>query len=191
MSNRTLKCAAGAIVVVIAVWGRASAQSPSTPYDIGRTASADEIRSWGINVGPGGEGLPKGEATATVGRQVYLRYCARCHGPTGTEGPDDRLVGSRADLVSQSPRKTVGSYWPHATTLWDYVNRAMPFDQPGRLTVDEVYAVVAYVLYLNGLIGVDDPVKADTLPLIRMPNRDGFIPDPRPDVGRGTARRSR
>ena len=87
-----------------------------------------------------------------------------CHGPTGQEGPDDRLAGGQGSLAGDQPRKTVGSYWPAATTLWDYVNRAMPFNQPGSLSADEVYGVVAYVLYLNDLVGEQDPVDADTLP---------------------------
>ena len=85
-------------------------------------------------------------------------------------------------MTSPKPLRTVGSYWPYATTIWDYVNRAMPFDRPGTLTHDQVYAVVAYLLYRNGIIGEDDVVNAATLPEVKMPNRDGFVPDPRPDL---------
>ena len=150
--------------------------------DLGRPATPEEIEAWGPIVGPAGEGLPAGGGTAAAGRSLYDRRCAACHGATGREGPDDPLAGGQGSLAGEQARKTVGSYWPAATTLWDYVNRAMPFNRPGSLLPDEVYAVVAYVLHLNGIVGEDDPVDAETLPRIEMPNRDGFVPDPRPDL---------
>lgn len=150
--------------------------------DLGSPVTPEEIEAWGPIVGPGGEGLPAGGGTAAEGLSVYDRRCAACHGATGREGPDDALAGGQGALAGEQARKTVGSYWPAATTLWDYVNRAMPFNRPGSLLPDEVYAVVAYVLHLNGIVGEDDPVDADTLPQIEMPNRDGFVPDPRPDL---------
>lgn len=149
---------------------------------LGRPATAADIAGWGAIVGPEGAELPPGGATAAAGRAVYDRRCAACHGPTGTEGPDDRLAGGRDSLATDEARKTVGSYWPAATTLWDYVYRAMPFNQPGSLTAEEVYAAVAYVLFLNDLVGEDDLIDAAALPRIEMPNRDGFVPDPRPDI---------
>ena len=149
---------------------------------LGSPATAADIEGWGAIVGPAGAELPRGGATAAEGRSVYERRCAACHGPTGTEGPDDRLAGGRGSLATDGARKTVGSYWPAATTLWDYVYRAMPFNQPGSLTADEVYAAVAYVLFLNDLVGEDDRIDAATLPRVEMPNRDGFVPDPRPDL---------
>ena len=149
---------------------------------VGQPATTAEVEAWGSIVGPDGTGLPLGGSTATEGRLLYDRQCAACHGLTGQEGPDPRLAGGVGSLGGEEPSKTVGSYWPAATTLWDYVNRAMPFNRPGSLAVDDVYAVVAYVLYLNGLVGENQLIDGDTLPQIEMPNRDGFVPDPRPDL---------
>lgn len=171
----------GAALVSLATGS--AAQTTLGRYGIGRTPTPAEILEWGVNVGPEGDNLPPGGATARDGRRVYARRCGRCHGPTGTEGPDDRLVGGRGGLAGDSPRKTVGSYWPYATTLWDYVNRAMPFDAPGSLRPEEVYGTVAYVLFLNEVIAEDDRMDASSLPEVHMPNREGFVPDPRPDVG--------
>ena len=193
MSERLVRAALAAMTLPMvcagAVWAQTSDGARLT--DLGTPATAEEIAAWGPIVGPNGEGLPAGGGTATEGRALYDRRCAVCHGPTGQEGPDDRLAGGQGSLAGDGARKTVGSYWPAATTLWDYVNRAMPFNQPGSLSTDEVYAVVAYVLYLNGLVGEDDPVDAGTLPRVEMPNRDGFVPDARPDIGvaSGDARR--
>jgi cytochrome c len=120
-----------------------------------------------------------------TGKDVYTARCATCHGPSGVEGPQDVLVGGRGSLAAKAasrPLKTVGSYWPYATTLWDYIRRAMPFDHPGTLTTDEVYGSTAYVLFLNGIIGERDVLDQNTLPRIAMPNRNGFVADPRPDV---------
>lgn len=154
------------------------------PYGLGRPATEAEIRAWNIDVSPDGEGLPPGQGTVERGRQVYAAKCAGCHGPTGTEGPQDVLVGGHGSLGTSKPLKTIGSYWPYATTLYDYVNRAMPFDAPQSLTPDEIYAVIAWLLHANGIIAKDDRMDAATLPKVQMPNRQGFIPDPRPDVRR-------
>ena len=161
--------------------GAGVAQSPT--YHLGRTPPPDELKKIEIEVLPTGEGLPTGSGTAAAGRQVYASKCATCHGPTGVEGPQERLVGGRGTLATPKPLKTVGSYWPYATTLWDYVRRAMPFDHPGTLQTDEVYAATAYVLFLNGIVGEQDAVNQTTLPRVQMPNRNGFVADPRPDVG--------
>jgi cytochrome c len=110
------------------------------------------------------------------------RRCETCHGPTGTEGPQDTLAGGKGSLATPKPLKTVGSYWPYATTLWDYINRAMPFDHPSTLTPDEVYSAAAYVLFLNGIVGEQDVLDQTTLPKVQMPNRNGFVADPRPDI---------
>jgi S-disulfanyl-L-cysteine oxidoreductase SoxD len=173
-----LACFCGAI----ATGERAlSAQSPT--FGVGRAARPDEIAAIDIDVRPDGRGLPSGSGTAVEGKQVYATRCVTCHGASGREGPQDILVGGRESLLTPKPSKTVGSYWPYATTLWDYVRRAMPFDHPGTLTVDDVYSVTAYVLYLNAILGERDVMDQTTLPKVNMPNRDGFVRDPRPDTG--------
>jgi S-disulfanyl-L-cysteine oxidoreductase SoxD len=160
--------------------GNALAQSRT--FGVGRTPTAEEQRALGIIVAPDGTGLPAGTGTAKAGKDTFVRRCASCHGLTGDGEIGPSLVGGRGTLATAKPKKTVGSYWPYATTLWDYVNRAMPFNQPGTLSHDEVYAVTAYVLYLNEIVTETQIINARTLPQIRMPNRDGFIADPRPDV---------
>jgi S-disulfanyl-L-cysteine oxidoreductase SoxD len=164
----------------------AHAQSPT--YGVGRPPTPDELKAIDIEVTPDGKGLRHGSGTAAAGKDVYTRRCETCHGPTGKEGPQDVLAGGQGSLATSRPQKTVGSYWPYATTLWDYINRAMPFDHPSTLTADEVYAATAYVLFLNGIVGEHDVLNETTLPQIKMPNRNGFVEDPRPDV-RGTARK--
>jgi cytochrome c len=156
------------------------AQSPT--FGIGHAPKPEELNAIDIEVTPDGTGLPPGSGTAATGKDVYKRRCETCHGPTGSEGPQDVLVGGKGSLTTSTPLKTVGSYWPYATTLWDYMRRAMPFDHPGTLTVDELYATTAYVLLLNGLVGEDDVLNQTTLPRVQMPNRNGFVADPRPDV---------
>jgi S-disulfanyl-L-cysteine oxidoreductase SoxD len=163
------------------------AQSPK--YGVGRSPTADEVRQWASSIAPDGTGLPPGSGTAAQGKETYANRCSRCHGATG-EGRDSvPLAGGQGTLKDPKPLKTVGSFWPYATTLWDYVNRAMPFDRPGLLQAAEVYAAVAYVLNLNGIIGSDRVMDATTLPQVKMPNRDGFVPDARPDVPKKTGSR--
>ena len=154
---------------------RVSAQS----YGLGRPLASDEIRKHDMIIPPSGAGLPPGSGNAEKGKAVFAAQCARCHGATGREGPEDVLVGGIGSLGTPNPLKTVGSFWPYATTLWDYVNRSMPFDRPGVLPPDDVYAVVAYVLQLNGIISTTDVLDAASLPKVRMPNREGFVPDDR------------
>ncbi len=157
-------------------------QSPS--YGVGRSPTPEEIKTWDISIGPDGEELPPGEGSAAEGKEVYTRRCADCHGSEGQGGDrGEALVGGEGSLDSPKPVKTVGSYWPYATTLWDYINRAMPFDSPGSLTHKQIYSLVAYLLYLNGIIDEEEVLNAQTLPQVRMPNQEGFVPDPRPDVG--------
>ena len=158
----------------------APAQSPTA--GIGRAPNPEQLKQIDIDVTPDGKGLPPGSGTAAKGKDVYTRRCETCHGPTGKEGPQDVLAGGRGSLATSKPQKTVGSYWPYATTLWDYINRAMPFDHPSTLTPDEVYSAAAYVLFLNGIVGEHDVLDQATLPKIQMPNRNGFVADPRPDV---------
>lgn len=157
------------------------AQMPT--FKVGRAPTAEEIKAWDIAIGPDGAELPPGRATAVEGRAVYDTKCAECHGKTGKEGPQDVLVGGRGTLNTDKPLKTIGSYWPYATTVWDFTYRAMPFDKPGSLTPDEVYKATAYVLYLNGIIGENDVIDEKSLPKVTMPNRDGFVSDARPEFG--------
>ena len=164
----------------IALW--LAAQAPT--YGVGRAPTEQEIRALGITVAPDGGGLPDGSGTAAQGREVFAARCVKCHGEKGEGDIGPALVGGQGTLATPKPRKTVGSFWPYATSVWDYVNRAMPFDQPRLLTHAQVYAVVAYVLYLNGIVSETQVLDAKTLPKVRMPNRDGFVADPRPDVRR-------
>ena len=158
------------------------AEEQAASLGLGQPATAEDIRLWNIDVGPSGEGLPPGRGTVPRGATVYAAKCAKCHGASGTEGPMDRLVGGRQSLATSAPVKTIGSYWPYATTLYDYINRAMPFDAPQSLTAEELYSVTAWLLHQNGIITEDMVIDAATLPAIQMPNRHGFVPDPRPDV---------
>jgi mono/diheme cytochrome c family protein len=159
----------------------ALAQSPT--FGVGRAPKPEELKTIDIDITPDGRGLPAGTGTAASGKDVYTRRCETCHGPTGKEGPQDVLVGGKGSLATAKPQKTIGSYWPYATTLWDYIRRAMPFDHPGTLTPDEIYGTTAYLLFLNGIVGEHDRIDQATLPAVQMPNRNGFTPDPRPDLG--------
>lgn len=151
-------------------------------YGLGQPATDQDIQQWNIDVAPTGEGLPPGRGSVKQGAIIFAARCASCHGPTGQEGPMDRLVGGVGTLGSQKPVKTIGSYWPYATTLYDYVRRAMPFSAPQSLSPDEVYSLVAWLLHQNGILADDSILDAQSLAAIRMPNRNGFVPDPRPDV---------
>jgi len=149
----------------------------SRPAALGAPVSAEEIARYDISIPPSGEGLPKGSGSAREGAKVYEQKCAACHGAKGAGKPADALAGGQGSLASRTPQRTVGSYWPYATTLFDYVRRAMPITAPLSLGDDEVYAVSAYVLYLNGVVGEDAAMNAQTLPQVKMPNRDGFVSD--------------
>ena len=165
---------------LLAVAPALSAQS--TKYGVGRALSTDEIAEADISVAPDGEGLPPGEGAATEGARIYEGSCRECHGPEGRGGDEVGFIGKPSDLTGGKPAKTVGSYWPYATTLWDYINRAMPFDRPGELTHDQVYAVTAYILSLNGIVAEDATLDAASLSKVEMPNKNGFVRDDRPDV---------
>ena len=158
--------------------------SPVLAYDFGRPATKAEIALWDIDVRPDGKGLPPGGGAAEQGKQIFAENCAACHGDNGVGGIKDRLVGGSGTLASAAPLKTVGSYWPYATTLFDYIHRAMPYQAPGSLSNDDTYAVAAYILYLNGILPADRKLDRDSLPKVRMPNRDGFVPDPEFDPAR-------
>ena len=168
-----------AAVVAIAV--AALAACASQPPASGRlpahgvAVSAAEIARWDISIPPSGAGLPAGSGDVKQGEAVYVAQCQACHGPKGAGKPADALVGGAGSLATGKPMRTVGSYWPYATTLFDYTRRAMPLNNPLSLTSDEVYAVTAYVLYLNGIIGENAQMNAQTLPQVKMPNRDGFV----------------
>lgn len=151
-------------------------------YGLGRPATEQEIAALDMTVAPGGAGLPPGRGTASDGARIYERQCRECHGPDGKGSEETGFIGTPQDLLLQKPKKTVGSYWPYATTLFDYIRRAMPFKTPGSLSDDQVYAVTAYILSLNGLIEEDEPLDADRLRQVEMPNKGNFIPDPRPDI---------
>ena len=159
------------LVTVTAYSGSVAQESPN----LGRPATPAEVAGWDISIPPDGTGLPPGSGTPEQGAVVYAQKCQACHGEKGAGQPNDRLVGGQGTLASQSPVRTIGSYWPYATTVFDYVRRAMPYTQSQSLTNDEVYAVTAYLLHLNGLIGAQEAMNAQTLPQVKMPNRENFI----------------
>jgi cytochrome c len=173
MSNRfgrpELALAAGAALI-------ASAALAATPSpNLGRTPSAAELAAIDISIMPDGRGLPPGSGAVAQGAAVYAAKCQACHGANGAGGPNDRLTGGIGSLTSPRPVKTVASYWPYATTVFDYVRRAMPITAPQSLTDDEVYAVTAYLLSIDGIVAKDARLDAASLPKVRMPNRDGFV----------------
>src|SRR4051794_29360772 len=148
------------------------AESPN----LGRAITLEEVAPWDISIGPDGAGLPPGSGTPKQGEVVYASKCLACHGERGAGKPNDALVGGTGSLAGDKPPvKTAGSFWPYATTFFDYVRRAMPYNESKTLTNDEVYAVVAYILNLNGIIADNDTMDAQTLQKVKMPNRDGFV----------------
>src|ERR1700727_1106960 len=171
-------------VALLALMALASSAGAETQghYGIGRTATDAEIAGWNIDIGRNGENLPPGSGSVAHGREVFEQQCSACHGEKGEGGVGDRLVGGQGTLASAQPIKTVGSYWPYAPTLFDYIRRAMPQNAPQSLSNDDVYAVSAYILSLNGLLPADATLDARTLSAIKMPNRGMFTGDPRPDV---------
>jgi mono/diheme cytochrome c family protein len=158
-----------------------------TRYELGRVATPAEIAAWDIDVAGDGRNLPAGTGTVQQGKQIYETRCAHCHGMKGEGGVGGvfgggALAGGEGTLNTPKPLRTVGSYWPYAPTVFDFVRRAMPLEAPQSLSDPDVYAVTGYVLFLNGLVPENATIDAGTLSSLRMPNRDGFIPDPRPDV---------
>jgi S-disulfanyl-L-cysteine oxidoreductase SoxD len=172
-------CLLDRLVLLAALIAVAPASAADAPQ-FGKPVTQADIAAWDISIGPDGAGLPPGQGTAAQGEIVFAAKCQACHGEKGAGGPNDRLVGGAGTIApGKAPVKTVGSYWPYATTLFDYVRRAMPWDRPKSLTDEEVYAAAAYVLYLNGVIGQDDVLDAQSLPKVKMPNREGFTAFPR------------
>ena len=173
-----------AAACLVAVWARA-AEPPR--YGLGTTPTAGQIEGWAIAVRPDGQGLPPGGGSVKDGDELYANVCASCHGTFGEGAGRYPRIAGEGKLTGERPEQTVGTYWPYATTLFDYINRAMPFPSPHVLPPDQVYALTAYVLNLNGIVDETFVADRETLPKVKMPNRDGFTwTDPRPDT-RNTA----
>jgi S-disulfanyl-L-cysteine oxidoreductase SoxD len=181
-SMRTVR---SAIVLSLAVWlgavalaQQAAPQQPPrpapSPSGLGRAPTANETKAWDISIGPDGAELPPGSGNATQGALVFTqRGCSDCHGPTAKEGPALVLVGGTPTL---STNYFPIAYWPYAPSIWDFIRRAMPYNRPGRLTADEVYALTAFLLYRNGIIQEDDVMDAKSLPKVQMPHRTEYKP---------------
>jgi cytochrome c len=174
-----------AIIALAALAGGAlAADAPKATYGFGGTPTDAELARF-FSPLPDGRGLPPGSGSVLEGKSVYQQQCASCHGENLQGGIGDRLIGGRGSLVNDDPRKppvkTVESYWPYATTLFDYVKRAMPLAAPDSLTDDQVYAVTAYILEQAKIVSQDAIMDAQTLASVQMPNRDGFVPDRRPE----------
>jgi len=164
MSTRSL-------LLLLLVCGPTLAGGPNLGQPIGQ----DELAAWDLHVLPDGSGLPRGSGTPAQGAPIYAQKCAMCHGEQGKGGQNAPLVGAPPLSTIEAP-KTIANFWPYATTVFDFIRRSMPWQQPRSLSNDEVYALTAYILALNKLIGEHDTMNAQTLPGVRMPNRDGFIP---------------
>jgi S-disulfanyl-L-cysteine oxidoreductase SoxD len=182
--KQTLKAAG--FLFAIAFSATSATQAAEPHYGFGTAASPQELAKF-FSIPPSGHGLPSGSGNAADGAKVYAENCTACHGDKMQGNPakgigGDKLLGGRGTLASNAPVKTVESYWPYATTLFDYVKRAMPFTAPGSLTNDQVYSVVAYILSEAKIIKASEKMDAQTLPKVAMPNRDGFVPDPRPEL---------
>ena len=181
MSGLVKATFAGGFMLVLT---SAPALPADRPFNLGKIATAEEVAGWDIDVRPDGLGAPVGMGNAIDGEEVYADLCAACHGDFG-EGVDrwPELVGGEGSLDTHDPLKTTGSYWPYASTLYDYVYRAMPFGEAQSLSYDETYQIVAFLLYMNDIIEDDFDLSHENLGAIVMPNRDGFfMPDPRPDA---------
>jgi len=173
-SRILVKLGASSVLAACAASGTAPTHPTAGP-NLGRVATAQEVAAWDISIPPSGEGLPAGSGTAKQGESVYVAQCQACHGAKGAGKPADPLVGGIGSLATAKPVRTVGSYWPYATTVFDYIRRSMPLTKPMSLSDNEVYAVTAYVLHLNGIVADNAVMNAQTLPQVRMPNRDGFV----------------
>ena len=151
----------------------ATSQADTVPH-LGRPITPADAATAGVTIYPDGRGLPAGSGTAVIGKTVFAQHCARCHGDGGRGGSAPELVGGTVPLNGKRPDKTIGLYWPSAPTLFDFNWRAMPMDKPGSLTADEAYAVTAYLLFADGVIGETARMDARALSRVRMPNRNGF-----------------
>jgi S-disulfanyl-L-cysteine oxidoreductase SoxD len=172
----------GRAALITVALGLLAAVHAQSPYGIGRTATSAEIAGWNIDIDRDGANLPPGSGSVAHGHEVFDQQCVACHGEKGEGGVGDRLVGGQGTIATSKPIKTVGSFWPYAPTLFDYIRRAMPQNAPQSLSNDDVYAVSAYILHLNGLLPADATLDARSLSAIKMPNRGMFTSDPRPDV---------
>jgi cytochrome c len=182
--------AAVAAVTILAVTGpNVSAQEPAR-FEVGQAATETDLSRWDIDIGIDGAGLPAGRGSVEEGKAIYEQKCMACHGAEGQGKPMDRLAGGEGTLESTAPVKTIGSYWPHATTVFDYIRRAMPLDKPQSLSANEVYALTAYLLHLNGIVKANTVMNAQTLPGVRMPNAASFRADPRPDTSNTACERN-
>jgi cytochrome c len=183
MSTITDVLRAGALLATLSTAALAAA-AQKTAYGFGATPTDAELSQF-VSPLPDGRGLPQGSGSVLEGKSLYAQQCASCHGENLQGGIGDRLIGGRGTLVNDDPKKapvkTVESYWPYATTLFDYIKRAMPMTAPDSLTNDQVYAVTAYILSAAKIVPEDALMNADTLPKVAMPNRDGFVPDRRPE----------
>jgi cytochrome c len=161
----------------LALAGGAAAQDGAPRPDLGHPVSEADLAFWDRSIPPDGRNLPEGSGTAEQGRAIFELQCAACHGMTGaeTDAPMPPLIGGIGTLASDAPLRTVGSYWPYATTVFDYIRRAMPYTAPKSLSDDEIYALTAYLLAANGIIAEDDVMDRQSLPAVEMPNRDGFV----------------
>ena len=175
-----------AFAITTALVAPAAAQD----FGVGRPPTLAEIRAWDIDVRGDGAGLPAGSGSVAKGKTIFAGKCAMCHGVKGEGGVGPALAGGIGTLATPDPLKTVGSYWPYAPPVFDYIRRAMPYNAPQSLTADETYAVTGYVLRLNGLVAADAVMTSATLPKVVMPNRNGFSGDPRPDTGLVTIKRA-
>ena len=160
--------------LVIGLFASAELLADNGP-GLGEDLSAEELAAVDFTVMLDGDGLPEGSGNAVAGRDVFNGNCLACHGENGTGGLNDVLAGGHGSLTGPKPQKTVGSYWPYATTIFDYVRRAMPFQTPGSLSNDEIYAVTAYLLFINEIVAEDAEMNAESLPQVKMPNRENFV----------------
>ncbi|MFM0507286.1 c-type cytochrome [Paraburkholderia sp. RL17-373-BIF-A] len=185
LSRYTLARAALAVLLALTALTSCSSVTPGArradaSHDIGTPLTERDLAAWNIDIAPNGRGLPAGSGDVATGAHIFAAKCAACHGAQGQGSLGDQLIGGQGTLTSAKPKRTVGSYWPYATTLFDYIRRAMPYNAPESLSADEVYAVSAFLLNQNGIVPANTRLDAASLPRVVMPNRDGFVADPRP-----------